>query len=266
MARCHLSTARPPGLACVQGPFCWRSRSHPAIRSRTAAHFLLRRQLTARSVVVPCAQGHEGANERSQQEHRGHRVTGKAGDSEQQYRKRGHRSERAITRPRADVCRGIGLCRCGAERRRCWRQPGRDVGRNRCQIRISARSERLADPRVELLLGHQAIHVRGFECVDDAVAVGVGCAQAPTVFPCCHLARWPGHQSCLPRSQRTRGTRCPPIHGRRRAIASAECGDGASGQVALRGSTAPPALTRALPAATVGLPWGLCWRAADDDR
>jgi hypothetical protein len=208
MERCHLSAARPPGLGCGQGPFCRCSRCHRAARSRAATHLLLRSPLTARSGLAPCAQGHKGANERSQQEHRGHRVTGKAGHSEQQSRKHGHRYERTITRLWAAVRRGIGLCRCGPERRRCWRQPGGDVAGNRRQFRISARSERLADPRVELLFGHQAIHVRGFERVDDPVAVGVGCAQAPTVVPC-HLASWPGHLSCLPRSQRARAPRAP---------------------------------------------------------
>ena len=67
-------------------------------------------------------------------------------------------------------------------------QPARDVSGDRPQFRISPRSERLADPQVEFVLGQQALHERRFERVDHLFAVGVGCQEAATAYRAsCHL-------------------------------------------------------------------------------
>jgi hypothetical protein len=49
----------------------------------------------------------------------------------------------------------------------------RDAGGDRCQLRVVTGGERLADARVELVLGQPALRERGLEHVDRLVAVGV---------------------------------------------------------------------------------------------
>ena len=77
-------------------------------------------------------------------------------------------------------------------------QPGRDVGGNHGQLGVGARSERLGDSLVELILGYQAVDVGGLERVDHALAVGVGRPQATTAIPRCHLVLQPGPSKLPP--------------------------------------------------------------------
>ncbi len=52
-------------------------------------------------------------------------------------------------------------------------QPGGDVGGDHGEFRVRPRRERLADPRIELVLGQAALHEGGLEHVDDLLAVGM---------------------------------------------------------------------------------------------
>jgi hypothetical protein len=52
-------------------------------------------------------------------------------------------------------------------------RPGRDVGGEGGQVRVSLRGERLADPQAELIPGQPSLHERGLEHVDYLLAVGV---------------------------------------------------------------------------------------------
>ena len=58
-----------------------------------------------------------------------------------------------------------------------WRlgsgRPGRDAGGDHGQFGIGARGERLAHPRVEVVLGQPGLCERGLEHVDHLLAVGV---------------------------------------------------------------------------------------------
>jgi len=69
----------------------------------------------------------------------------------------------------------------------CNSQPGREIGGNQRQVSMGARRQRLADSRVELILGHQAVHVCGLERIDHVLAVGVGGPQTTAVTGWCHL-------------------------------------------------------------------------------
>jgi hypothetical protein len=51
-------------------------------------------------------------------------------------------------------------------------QLGRDVGSDRGQLRVGARRERPADPRVEFVPGQPTLHERGLEQADHPLAVG----------------------------------------------------------------------------------------------
>jgi UDP:flavonoid glycosyltransferase YjiC (YdhE family) len=206
-----------PGHAGVAGP-AWlaggrelaprRVGRRPAACSLTAAN-CPRRRLAAAALAARRAeqvrsgeeQGHERGAGRAQCQQSRHRViTGDEGRYEQQPREQGRRDDRALTRLPVSACRRIVPYRSRPQRSRRRGQPGRDVGGDHGQIGVGARGERLADPRVELVLGHQAVHISGLERADHALAVGVGCSQAAMPAPRCHLVLWPGHRGCLPRS------------------------------------------------------------------
>jgi hypothetical protein len=186
MAQGSVSVTAPPGLAGARELLRRGITCRPAASSRTAASCSLRRQVTAGVPVAPRAahlgsdeeQGHESAAGRPQSQRSPHRTPGKEGHQEYQCRKQARANDRAFARRQVRMGRRIGLCRPGLwPRRRCG-QPGRNIGGNQGQFGEGARSERLADPGVELILGHQAVHVCGLERVDHVLTVGVGRPQA----------------------------------------------------------------------------------------
>ena len=78
---------------------------------------------------------------------------------------------------------------------------GGNVAGKSGELGIGPRGERLAHPRVKLVLVQPTLHERGLERVDHLLAVGMGRPKAATVFPgCCSFVSRACHHRHLPRT------------------------------------------------------------------
>jgi ADP-ribose pyrophosphatase YjhB (NUDIX family) len=175
-----LAGARLPGLAGLAG--------HTGLQGVTAGRAGFEgaaawRQLAAGAAqltgVEDLAAGGEQGHEVEDHAERECREAEDRGEEDKTDKRDGHRQARlgGVAHRLADgLNRRASLDRLGRE----VSEAGRDVGRERGQVRVGAGGQGLGHPGVELVLGQAALHEGGLEGTDHALSIGMGGPEPAT--------------------------------------------------------------------------------------